>query len=288
MRADDSKEGTMPDKVKIGEYFVNNGIISELTLQRALEKARSQRKKVGFVLEDMGVITGEELATALANQFGFIKVSNFAKETYDSKILGTISADTAMQYFLFPLRLQDNKLYLAISDPTDTKIVENVAENNNMTIIPVIATRADIIEAINKHYLGKDGTGDSRKSILIADDDVLFTTSMSNILTKAGFKVIVSHDGIDAFKTAISESPHVIVVDKTMPKLGGYELLVSLKSVHETKNIPVILVTCSEAIEEEARAFEQGFFDYIAKPVKPMNIINRVVKAIKAYELTQN
>ena len=277
----------MSDKIKIGEYFVNNGIISELTLLRALEKARKQGKKLGFVLEDMGVITGEELATALANQYGLIKAVDFAKETYDSKVLGTVSSDTAMQYLIFPLRLQDGKLFIAIADPTDTKIVDNVAENNNLAIIPVVATRADIIEAINKHYLGKEETGNNRKSILVVDDDTLFTTSMVNILTKAGHKVIVSHDGIEAFKTAISESPHVIIVDKYMPKLGGYELLSSLKSVHETKNIPVILVTCSDAVEEEALAFEQGFFDYLSKPVKPLNIINRVVKAIKAYEQMQ-
>ena len=274
----------MTDKKKIGEILVENGTISEKTLQRALERAEKQNAKIGYILEEMGVITGQELAEALALQFGYKMATNIDRHTFPADVLNVISVDIAMRYLLFPLKREKNVLSLAMADPADTRIVSNIAENNDLTVIPVIASRADIIAAINKHYLGKDTAPDRSNTVLIAEDSPLTGEELAQTLISSGFKVIVAKDGIEAFKIAISESPKVIITDKEMPGFGGYRLLESIKSLHETKNIPVILLTASSNSEEEADAFRKGFFDFITKPVKDVTLITRIKRAIQACE----
>jgi CheY-like chemotaxis protein len=269
---------------KIGEILVENGTISEKTLQRALDKSKKENKNIGVTLEDMGVATGEEIAAALADQFGYNIVSNIAGYSFPPDLLKMISADIAMRYLLFPLKNENNKLCLATADPTDTRIVSNIAKNNNLTVVLFIATKADIIAAINKHYLGKDSMADKRKTVLIVEDNNLISSELVQLLSEEGYRVLSAKDGIEAFKKAITEAPDVILTDKEMPGFDGYRLLESLKSLPETRRIPVLLLTASLNYEEEAEAFKKGFFDFMAKPVKNITLVTRVKRAIQVFE----
>lgn len=269
---------------KIGEILVDNGIISKTTLQRALEKSKEEHKKIGVTLESMGVVTDEEIAEALANQFNYKRVRNIASYSFTPELLQVISVDTAMQHLLFPLKKDVGKLCLAMADPTDTKIISNIAQNNNVRVIPYVATRADIIEAINKHYIKVEKASDLRKVVLIVEDNHLTSSDMKNLLSKEGYRIISAFDGIDAFRKAISESPDVILTDKEMPKLDGYKLLDAIKSLPETRRIPVLLVTASTKADEEEEALQRGFYDFMAKPVKGTTIIARIKRAIRSIE----
>lgn len=115
-------------KKKIGELLVENGTISRKTLQRGLEKSKKENKKIGVALEDMGVATGEEIAQALADQFGCEIVRDIAKYSFPPELLKIIPVDMAIRCFLFPLKRQGNKLCLAMADSTDTRIVSNLAK----------------------------------------------------------------------------------------------------------------------------------------------------------------
>jgi CheY-like chemotaxis protein len=275
------------DRKKFGEILVANGIISRMTLQRALEKAKAEEKKIGVMLEDMGVATGEEIAAALAEQFKYKLVKNFADYSYSSDLLQIIPVDTVTRYSLFPLKLDNNNLYLAMADPTDTKIVANFATNKGLTIIPIIASRGDITAAINKHYLGKSINSDKRPTVLLVEDNVLLSTALEAVLVKAGYRVVIAKDGMEGFKKAISELPDVILTDKEMPVFDGYQLLESLKPLPETMRIPVILITASLNSTEESEAFEKGFYDFIAKPIKDVTLLTRVKRALRACEGTR-
>jgi PleD family two-component response regulator len=189
-----------------------------------------------------------------------------------------------MRYLLFPLKREGNDLYLAMADPTDTRIISNIAENNGVTIIPVIATRTDIIGAINRNYHGRDSHAEKNKTVLIAEDSSIACADIEQILASSGYKVLIAKDGIEAFKMAIQDSPCVIITDKEMPNFNGYRLLESLQSLHETKNIPVILLTSSSNSLEEADVFKKGFFDFMTKPVNDVTLVTRVGRAFRAFE----
>lgn len=268
----------------LGEVFVDKGLITTKTLERALARAKRLHKRLGSLLEEMELITGDELASALAEQYGYRVIGNFARHTYARKLLDLIPVDVAMQSMLFPLKIEDNKLALAMADPTETRIVSNIAANHGLTIIPFVATKNDINAAICRQYLGKDLSIQHEKTVLIVEDDNLLSTMWSQILTKDGYRVKVAADGMEAYKTVISEMPQVVVTEKVIPKLDAYGLFDALRNVPETRHIPIILLTRSTETEEEAKAFEKGFFDFMFKPVNEVTLKTRVKRAFQYLE----
>lgn len=267
-------------KFKLGEIFVKNGLITETTLQRGLAKAKREKKKLGFVLEEMEVVTGEEVASALADQFGYRIVTDFASYRFSSQLLEIIPLYVALQYLLFPLKIENGKIALAMADPTDTRIVGNIAANHGMKIVPFVAPRKDILDAINRHYLGKESGPRKEPLVLVIEDNHTQGLALTNMLTREGYRVVVAKEGMEAYKLAVTDPPDVIITEKNVPKLDGYALLDALRNIPETSKVPVLMVTSVNDGEEEAKAFEKGFYDYLTKPVREMTLLTRVKRAL--------
>jgi CheY-like chemotaxis protein len=267
----------------LGEIFVEQNLLTPTTVKRVVEISRRIDKRFGTVLEEMGLITGEELAFALGKQYNCKMISNFARGTFSQELLSIIPAEVALQNLLFPLKREGNKLALAMYDPTNTRLVANIAENNNLSILPFVATSKEINTAICINYFGKDIVEPTRKTVLVVDDNKVILEMLKNILSK-DYQVVTAEDGLEAYKETLSKKPHVILVDKEMPKLDGYGLISSLRNLPETKNIPTILISGTISTEEELTAFEKGFYDVIHKPIQPPVVLARVKRAFDFYE----
>jgi CheY-like chemotaxis protein len=276
----------MEQRKKLGEIFVEQGLLGAKSVERVLALARNLDKRFGTVLEEMGLITGKELSIALAMQYGCKTVYDFAKYNYAPQLLDIIPAEVALEHMLFPLKREGDKLALALADPTNTRIVNNIAANNDLKIVPFVAPREELHQAICRHYFNKDVTAPSRKTVLIVEDDKLVVNLLGNYLS-GDYQVYFALDGMEAYKEAISKKPHVILADKEMPKLGGYGLLDALRRLPETKAIPVLLVSGTTNVDAESEAFERGFFDFIPKPVKSQTLLTRVKRAIDFSEKQQ-
>ncbi|HOI15390.1 MAG TPA: response regulator [Geobacteraceae bacterium] len=274
----------MTKRKLLGEIFVEQGLITEKTLERTLARSKRLKKRLGGILEEMELITGEELAAALAMQYGYRVIENFARHTFAADVLSLIPSDVAMQTMLFPMKIENGKLALAMADPTETKIISNIAANHGLTVVPFIATRKEITAAICRHYLGKDPSFQQEKTVLLVESDSLSGTMLSHLLTKEGYLVKIATDGMEAYKTAISEMPQVIVTERAVPKLDAYGLFDALRTLPETRHIPIILLTGSSEKEEETRAFEKGFFDFIFKPINEITLKTRVKRAFQYLE----
>jgi PleD family two-component response regulator len=270
----------MTHRKKLGEIFIDNGIITQKIVERTLVRARKLNKRFGTTLEELGLVTGEELANALAMQYGYKVVRNFKDHVINEELLKLIPVEMAMQYSLFPLKKDKTLLALAMADPTETRIVRNFAQNNGLQVIPYIATKSDIHAAICKNYLGREPAASDQPTVLIVDDDKAVLTNFGAILSKNGFRVVSAMDGLEAFRVFIAEKPRVVLTDKEMPKLDGYGLLAAIRNVPEFMAVPVILITGRMSPEEEAVAFDRGFFDFIAKPVKDITLVSRVKRAL--------
>ena len=233
----------MPPLKKIGEVLVEKGILTPKTVDRMLVVARRHNKRLGTLLEELEIATAEEVAEVLALQYGTKVVTNLVNYPFPPDLLKIISADNALQYLIFPLKLEQNRLLLAMADPTDMKIVKNIAINKEINIVPFVATRRELLATICKHYYGRELEEPEERTILVVDDDVSVIKMLSMLLGKHGFKVITASDGMEGFKEAIAKRPHIVITDKALPKLDGYALLDSLKQLPETKSIPVLLIT---------------------------------------------
>ncbi|MCM0081968.1 response regulator [Geomonas sp. Red32] len=255
----------------------------QITVDRVVGISKSLNKRFGTVLEEMGLITAGELAEALARQYSCRTVSNFARAAFPPQLLGVLTAETALQNLIFPLKLEQGKLHLAMFDPTPTRLLANIAANNQVTVIPYVASRKEINQAICRHYFGLDVGEPARRSVLVAEDDKFVLSMLGNLLSKQ-YEVFSATNGMDAYKEAIGRKPQVILTDMEMPKLDGFGLLTALQSIPETKGIPVILISGTTSAEAESKAFERGFFDFIPKPVKETTILTRVKRAFDFYD----
>jgi CheY-like chemotaxis protein len=274
----------MEKRKKLGEIFVENGILTERTVERMLLVSKRLNKRFGTVLEELGLIDGDELASALAAQYACRVASNFSGYSFSPELLATITVDVAVQNHIFPLKLDNKRLALAMADPTETRVVRNLSANQGLTITPFIATRKEIYAAICRNYLNKEVSTCGAHTVLVVEDDKVIGTMFADFLNKQGYRVILAADGMEAYRAVLTEKPQVIITDLVMPKLDGYGLFDALRSVPELNMIPVILVTSSMRPDDEVNAFERGFFDFIEKPVKEATLITRVKRALQFNE----
>src|ERR1039457_983067 len=107
----------------IGDILIEDGILSSMTVERVLAVSKKHNKRFGWTLEKLGLVTGDEIAAALAKQYGLKISSNLSSYSYPRELLKLVTCEVAMQNLIFPLQLVSNHLLLAIADPTDMKIV---------------------------------------------------------------------------------------------------------------------------------------------------------------------
>jgi|APHig6443717817_1056837.scaffolds.fasta_scaffold68666_2 CheY-like chemotaxis protein len=278
----------MYQKKQLGDILVQAKLISEKTLERALERQQSEGKKLGEVLEDMGVITEIELVNALGRQFGFKTLDNFSARTYAPELLNRLPAEFVMKRIVFPLKQQDLMLAVAITDPFDSETTEMIARITGLQVVPVIATRKEILDAIARHYLNSTFNPDASDTILVVEDSATIAMVMQAALEKEGYNVIVCKDGLEALKMTLTHRPQLVITDAQMPRMDGYSLLRSIKANALTANIPVIMLTGRASSNEEQKALEAGFFDFIPKPIQPVRVVSRVKRALEISKKMKN
>lgn len=271
----------MQEWKKIGQILIENGILSPKTVDRVLEASQNRNRRFGWTLEKLGLVTGAELADALARQYDLKIASNLTRFSYSQEVLDLVAYEAAIENLIFPLKLTDGVLLLAVADPTNMKVVDNLAANCGMPVIPCVATRSDIYAAICKYYLNRKMTEPTKNTVLIVEDEATSLESARVFLTKANYKVLTARDGLEAFKEIITSKPHVVITDKVMPKLDGFALLKSVRAIPELQSIPIILMSDKLTPQEEVQVFDIGFFDYIPKPLNMITLISRVKRAFR-------
>jgi CheY-like chemotaxis protein len=266
---------------QIGHLLIENGTLSPKTVARVLALSQKYKKRFGWTLEKLKLVTGDELAAALAKQYKLKTVSNLSGYSYPPEVLQLVTCNVAIQHLIFPLKIDGGSLLLAVADPTDMAIVDTLASNSGLSVTVCVATKADIYGAICKYYLEKAVQEPTENTVLVVDDERVTQTLVRDILVASQYNVLVASDGLDGFKTVISGKPHVILTDKVMPKFDGFHLLTSIKAIPEIQSVPVILMSDKLTPEEEMKVFEMGFFDYIPKPINSITLISRVKRAFR-------
>jgi CheY-like chemotaxis protein len=104
--------------------------------------------------------------------------------------------------------------------------------------------------------------------ILLVEDNEMNRDMLSRRLQRKGYAVVMAHDGEQGLALAKSESPDLILMDISLPKMDGWQVTSLLKSNPETKGIPVIALTAHALSTDRQKAFEIGCDDYDTKPVE--------------------
>ncbi len=114
------------------------------------------------------------------------------------------------------------------------------------------------------------------KSVLLAEDEPNIVESISFLLKREGFEVMVTGDGGTALETAIAEKPDVMVLDLMLPEMDGYEVLRNLRANQEVKNLPVLMLTAKGQKIDRETALECGADLFMTKPFSNADIIAAV------------
>jgi two-component system alkaline phosphatase synthesis response regulator PhoP len=113
--------------------------------------------------------------------------------------------------------------------------------------------------------------------ILVAEDETdireLVAFSLENI---GGFQVVKAKNGAEAVEVAQAELPDLILMDVRMPKMTGVEACAHLKTIPETKDIPVVFLSAMGQEQEIQHGMDVGAVEYILKPFAPDVLMNKV------------
>ncbi|TWE02560.1 type IV pilus assembly protein PilB [Neobacillus bataviensis] len=139
----------------LGELLIEQGLITREQLAATLgEKGSSQ--KLGEALLQKGYITDNQLAEVLENQLGIPHI-NLVQYPFDTSLFTLISKDMAKRNLIVPLKKEGNKLFVAMVNPMDFIVMDDLRLSTGFQIEAGIATKEDILRTINKYYEDDDG-----------------------------------------------------------------------------------------------------------------------------------
>ncbi len=114
--------------------------------------------------------------------------------------------------------------------------------------------------------------------VLVVDDEPAIREILVRYLSDEGMTVTEVGDGLSAVRAALTEHPHIVLLDLNLPLLSGVEVL---RRVREQSDVPIIMLTRRDAEIDRILGLELGADDYIAKPFSPREVVARVKSVLR-------
>ncbi|MFP4083007.1 MAG: type IV-A pilus assembly ATPase PilB [Candidatus Aminicenantes bacterium] len=149
----------------LGELLLREKVINADQLKSALEYQKKNEVSVWTAVVSLGYLSEDEIAKALSRQLGYPYIDLDQFDIY-ADVIGLVPVEIAKKYMVMPIHRIQSFLTLAMVDPTDLEIIEDIKFRTGLSIQPVISSGSRIMNAINKYY----GTTDSIRAKKILDE----------------------------------------------------------------------------------------------------------------------
>ena len=153
----------MAPKKKLGEILISEGLIDDVQLRSAMGHQKNWGGKLGSSLVELGFITEEVIAKVLEGQLKQACLSE-DKLIPEPSALAVMTMQEALRYNALPLRIEGNVLILAMSNPFDLTMTDEIGFKLGKQVRGVLAVEATIRKAIKRHY-GQKGGRDARVDV---------------------------------------------------------------------------------------------------------------------------
>jgi len=114
---------------------------------------------------------------------------------------------------------------------------------------------------------------ESGQSILLVDDDAALCGLMSEYFANKGYRFEIATDGLLGLERALQATYDLVILDVTIPTLGGLEVL---RQLRQRSDVPVIMLTARTSQHDRIAGLEAGADDYLPKPFDPGELLARV------------
>ena len=138
---------------QLGDILLEGGLVSPDQLTGAVEQQQRLGRSLGRVLVDLGILTEGQLVAALAQQIGltFVDLSDYP---VDGSAVTRVSDVVCRRHTALPIGYDDGKLVVAMADPANVFALDDIRSLTGMDLKPVVATKPDLLAAINRYHRG--------------------------------------------------------------------------------------------------------------------------------------
>jgi len=112
--------------------------------------------------------------------------------------------------------------------------------------------------------------------ILLVDDDPDLIKVIGLVMERAGYRLQLAANGVEALSMIEASPPDLVLLDVVMPFMTGIDVCRRLRGRAETRNMPIIMLSNLDGVDDKLEGFEAGADDYIAKPIDPRELLARI------------
>jgi hypothetical protein len=138
--------------MKLGEALIKAGLITEKQLKEALERQTSFGGRIDTNLVELRFIEDAQLAIFLGKFLNLPTVSPDMVNSIPEDVINLLSKETVEKYKLLPFKIERHKLHVAMLNPKDIKVIDDLRFMTNFEIIPYIITELRLLNAFEKYY----------------------------------------------------------------------------------------------------------------------------------------
>lgn len=144
-------------KNMVGEILVEQGVVTPLQLDEALQRQRLTGEMLGRTLVSMGYATEQDVIEALSLQQGMERI-DITKVNIPQEVIKLVSSDVARFYNVIPVRVQNGALLVAMADPLNIQTLDDIRQITGMDVHGAVSNPADVNTAWQKNYSMESGS----------------------------------------------------------------------------------------------------------------------------------
>jgi len=240
----------------IGEILQNSFEVSPQEIDAALEDQQKSAQRLGEILIKKKVITSGVLAEALAKQLALDYYPELSEQSGLDDLLARIPIGFAKDRLFYPLKREEDRMLVAMADPCDTSLLNDLATLTGFTVEPCVATPDEVLRIINRSYEKTAGAtsgvieeieGDRSSDLIhnLEPEDLLDTADEApiirfvNSLITQGYKERASDIHIEPFERELRIRYRIdgILYDVHQPPLKAHAGIVSRIKIMSQLNI---------------------------------------------------
>jgi type IV pilus assembly protein PilB len=169
---------------QLGDILLEGGHVSPEQLAGAVEEQRRLGRSLGRVLVELGILTEGQLVAALATQIG-LKFVDLSDYPVDGSAVSRVPDMVCRRHNALPIGYEDGRLLVAMADPANVFAVDDIRSMTGMEVKPVVATKSDVVAAINRYHRGEAELDDLTMAMDAGTDDLDDLSNVKEIVEDA-------------------------------------------------------------------------------------------------------